>query len=90
MPIYEYQCLTCSLQFTLFKRLSDTEPVTCSKCDSRNIKRLISRTSVVVSGRDRVRDVSWIDKDIAGRIKSKASGKLGPGLREAVGRLEGK
>jgi hypothetical protein len=50
--------------------------------------RLISRVSVVKSEQDRTRDLSWVDRDLAGRIKKKASGKLNPGLREAVDRME--
>jgi hypothetical protein len=50
--------------------------------------RLISRVSIVKSEQDRTRDLSWVDRDLAGRIKKKASGRLNPGLQETVDRME--
>jgi hypothetical protein len=52
------------------------------------MKRLISSVSVVKTEQERVSDLSWVDKNLAGRIKKKASRKLSPALQEAVDRME--
>jgi hypothetical protein len=52
------------------------------------MKRLISAVSVVKSEQDRASDLSWVDKNLAGRIKRKASHKLSPALQETVDRME--
>jgi hypothetical protein len=50
--------------------------------------RVISSVSVVKSETDRARDLSWIDRELAGRIKKKVTGRLSPGLQETVDRME--
>jgi hypothetical protein len=44
--------------------------------------------SVVKSEQDRASDLSWVDKNLAGRIRRKASHKLSPALQETVDRME--
>ncbi|GLI36273.1 FmdB family zinc ribbon protein [Desulforhabdus amnigena] len=41
MPIYEYECNGCKEKFEILVFRSD-ETVTCPKCDSRDIHRVLS------------------------------------------------
>ena len=45
MPIFEYRCEECGHRFdTFFRRPEEAEEggVTCSKCDSENVRKLFS------------------------------------------------
>jgi hypothetical protein len=50
--------------------------------------RIITSIAVVASSQDRARDVSWIDRNLAGRLRKKASGKLNPPLRDTLDRMD--
>jgi putative FmdB family regulatory protein len=50
MPTYEYQCKACDLEFEREQRISDPPVKTCPRCKSRQVKRLISRTSFHLKG----------------------------------------
>ena len=73
MPFYEYHCQDCGGQITILRCLSDTSSPLCFVCGSANLTKLISRVSIVKSGKDRIRDLSWVDKDLAHRLKKNAS-----------------
>ena len=88
MPLYEYRCEDCGAQDTVRQSFSDDGSPPCAACGSDRMTRLISRVSIVKSEQDRTRDLSWVDRDLAGRIKKKASGKLNPGLQDTVDRME--
>ena len=43
MPIYEYRCNDCGDEFPRLQKISaTTEGVTCTKCESDNVERLLS------------------------------------------------
>jgi len=42
MPIYEFECLDCGETTEILVAASETDLVTCGKCGSRNLKKLIS------------------------------------------------
>jgi putative FmdB family regulatory protein len=43
MPIYEYRCKDCGQGFSRLQSVSaSAEGVTCNKCDSNNVERLLS------------------------------------------------
>jgi len=45
MPIYEYICLDCRTEFEVFqKSVVVNETVFCPSCNSKNVKKQISRT----------------------------------------------
>ena len=88
MPLYEYRCQECGTQLTIRQSFSDDGTPACSSCGGQHMKRLISAVSVVKSEQDRASDLSWVDKNLAGRIKRRASHKLSPALQEAVDRME--
>jgi hypothetical protein len=52
--------------------------------------RIFSPISQAKTKKERITDLSWVDKNLAGRIKKKASRKLNPGLKDAVDRMESK
>lgn len=42
MPIYEYECKSCSNHFERLQRMSDPMPSICPKCGSDVIHRIMS------------------------------------------------
>ena len=49
MPIYEYQCESCSRRFEVMQRITEPLLATCEKCGG-HVRRLISQTSFVLKG----------------------------------------
>jgi putative FmdB family regulatory protein len=88
MPLYEYRCEECGTLLTVRQSFSDDSAPTCSACAGQHMKRIISSISVVKSERERASDLSWVDKNLASRIKKKASSRLNPALQQAVDRME--
>ncbi len=55
MPIYEYKCLACShVTSLLVQGYADPDDLSCEKCGSGDLKRIISRVSYHASGSDRL------------------------------------
>ena len=52
------------------------------------MKRIITSVFFAKSKQERCSDLSWVDKNLAGRIKKKASRKLNPALKDTVDRME--
>ncbi len=50
MPIYEYACEKCESEFEVEQRITDDPIKSCTRCKSKKVKRLISRTSFVLKG----------------------------------------
>lgn len=107
MPIYEYRCGQCGRRFSVFWRTFseiDESKLSCKRCGSREIKRLVSRVRVVRSEDSRLEDLadptSWGDFDendpkSMGRFMRKMmnelgdeAGDLGPEFEEVIERLE--
>src|ERR687895_368000 len=49
MPIYEYQCESCSRRFEVMQRMTEPLLATCEQCGG-HVRRLISQTSFVLKG----------------------------------------
>jgi len=51
MPIYEYECNECG---NIFEEIvfGSEEAITCPKCESGTIKKLMSTTAPIDSGKD--------------------------------------
>ena len=49
MPIYEYQCESCSRRFEVMQRMTEPLLAICEQCGG-HVRRLISQTSVVLKG----------------------------------------
>ena len=55
MPIYEYQCRSCDVQFqSLIMKSEEEERLVCPSCRGRRLKKLISRVAYHVSEQDRL------------------------------------
>ena len=50
MPIYEYLCEKCGLEFEREQRITEDPVKVCPKCRARKVRRLISRTAFVLKG----------------------------------------
>ncbi len=60
MPIYEYRCADCRRRVSLLFRSFDAidERPVCPRCGGTNLRRLISRVSVVRSEESRLDDLA--------------------------------
>jgi putative FmdB family regulatory protein len=88
MPTYDYRCGSCRERLTVQHSLFEEPQLVCPQCGGDRMERLISRVSIVMSSLSRARDVSWIDRSLAQRLRKKASGKLNPPLRDTLDRME--
>jgi len=50
MPIYEFECRKCGAKFEELLRSSDSSGVTCPKCGTNKIKRLMSTFAAYSGG----------------------------------------
>ena len=87
MPLYEYRCGGCGEQVVLRRSMSDDTVPACPHCGAELVRRF-SRISVARSEGDRSRDLSWIDRDVARRIRGKASDRLNPSFSDTLDRME--
>lgn len=87
MPIYEYRCTECGQRAQVYRRDSDAVSPNCPSCGSSKLVRLISNVYIVQSKADRTRDLTWVDRDLAQRIRRQAKGRLSPALAETVERM---
>ena len=49
MPMYEYRCLSCGVEFEKLQHFSDPPLTTCEACGGP-VKKLISQTSFILKG----------------------------------------
>ncbi|HPJ12770.1 MAG TPA: zinc ribbon domain-containing protein [Caldisericia bacterium] len=47
MPIYEFKCEDCGENFDVFSTYDELAKVTCPKCQSKNLKKLISHLGFI-------------------------------------------
>ena len=80
MPIYEYLCEKCGLEFEREQRISDETVKSCHDCRARQVKRLISQTSFLLKGRGWHSDLYSSAKQ---DTKQAASGEASPKSTEA-------
>jgi len=50
MPMYEYRCNSCNYHFENIQKFSDSDLLTCPKCNTDNLKKLISNSSFSLKG----------------------------------------
>jgi putative FmdB family regulatory protein len=51
MPIYEFECQKCNNFFEKFsKTQNDTEETKCPNCQSKEVKKLISKNTFIFKG----------------------------------------
>jgi len=67
MPLYEYRCAECGHRFSFILPRYDSPDPQCLKCLSNNVKRLISKFSVIASEDSRIERLAdssvWTDVD---------------------------
>jgi len=106
MPLYDYFCSDCQKRFDVFMTYAEygTRPVTCSHCQSKNVRRRVPRVRVAKSEDSRMdslagdfSDPSALaglenDPQAMGRMMRKMGSEMGeempPEFDEVVGRLE--
>jgi putative FmdB family regulatory protein len=106
MPLYDYFCLDCQKRFDVFMTYAEygVRPVTCSNCQSKNVRRRVPRVRVAKSEDSRMdslagdfSDPSALaglenDPQAMGRMMRKMGKEMGeempPEFDEVVGRLE--
>ena len=49
MPIYEFECLDCGHETEILMARNETDLVVCGKCNSRNLKQLLSAHAAVAT-----------------------------------------
>jgi putative FmdB family regulatory protein len=55
MPIYEYECHCCKVQFqSLVMKRVERDRLSCPECGGKDLKRLISRVAYHISEQDRL------------------------------------
>jgi putative FmdB family regulatory protein len=50
MPIYEFECTTCSTHFDRLQKLSDPDPAHCPECGKATIRRCLTAPSFRLAG----------------------------------------
>ncbi len=103
MPAYEYRCLDCRKRVSIYQTYAEygRQPVSCPKCGSANLKRLITRIRVVRSEESRMDSLSgesdWdsVDEEdprAMARMMRKMGQEMGedlpPEFGEVVDRME--
>lgn len=68
MPIYEYQCLSCSKRMELLQRMADPPLATCPECGGE-VKKLFSAPAVQFKGS------GWYVTDYAGKKGGASKGE---------------
>lgn len=88
MPLYEYRCGECGRNVEVMRGSTEPTPESCPLCGGEKLTRLFSRFSVAKSGTDRIKDLSWINKDLSRRLRQKAGRELSPEFSETLDKLE--
>ena len=68
MPIYEYECKSCSTVQEVLQKISDPAPAECPSCHKGPLVKLLSRTGFILKGN------GWYVTDFRDGGKKAASG----------------
>ena len=71
MPIYEYQCESCSYQFEVKQSIKDAPLTTCERC-GKSLRRLISSPGIMFKGS------GWYVTDYSNKLKPPSEGEKPP------------
>ena len=75
MPIYEYQCDSCSYQFEVKQSIKDDALTTCERC-GKSLRRLISSPGIMFKGS------GWYVTDYSNKLKPPSEGEKTPAAGE--------
>jgi len=81
MPIFEYECQSCSDRFEELMRRTDPDPA-CPACGATNVRRLISNTSFQLKGS------GWYATDYASKSRSNGSTTTSKGSSSSSDKAE--
>ncbi|MBF0189032.1 MAG: zinc ribbon domain-containing protein [Magnetococcales bacterium] len=51
MPLYDYKCVKCEAAFEVTHRMSETPEISCPKCASKEVRKVLSTGGVVGSSK---------------------------------------
>ncbi len=68
MPIYEYQCDSCSYRFEVKQSIKDASLTTCERC-GQSLRRLISSPGIMFKGS------GWYVTDYSDKLKPPSQGE---------------
>jgi putative FmdB family regulatory protein len=102
MPTYEFRCLDCKKRFEIYIPFAEygKKEVSCTHCQSKNVRRKIGRIRVARSSESRLEDMAnpenldalEDDPKALGRMMRQMSAEvgedMGPEFNEVVRRLE--
>jgi putative FmdB family regulatory protein len=71
VPIYEYQCDSCSYQFEVKQSIKDDALTTCERC-GKALRRLISSPGIMFKGS------GWYVTDYSNKLKPPSEGEKPP------------
>lgn len=71
MPIYEYQCDSCSYRFEVKQSIKDAPLTTCERC-GKSLRRLISSPGIMFKGS------GWYVTDYSNKLKPPSEGDKTP------------
>lgn len=69
MPIYEYQCEKCNHKLECIQKIDDDPLLTCPKCDSDSLRKLMSASSF------RLKGTGWYATDFKDKPKKPPADK---------------
>jgi putative FmdB family regulatory protein len=71
VPIYEYQCDSCSYRFEVKQSIKDAPLTTCERC-GKSLRRLISSPGIMFKGS------GWYVTDYSNKLKPPSEGEKAP------------
>jgi putative FmdB family regulatory protein len=69
VPIYEYQCANCDYKLEAIQKVSDEPLLTCPKCSTNGLRKLVSAASF------RLKGTGWYVTDFKHKPKKQDGGK---------------
>lgn len=75
MPIYEYQCDSCTYRFEVKQSIKDDPLSTCARC-GKAVRRLISSPGIMFKGS------GWYVTDYSDKLKPPSGGETGTKTEE--------
>lgn len=69
VPIYEYQCVNCDHKLECIQKIDDVPLLTCPKCETDNLRKLVSKASF------RLKGTGWYATDFKDKPKKSATGE---------------
>jgi putative FmdB family regulatory protein len=78
MPIYEYQCQSCSAEVEKLQKISDEPLSVCPQCGEPSLKRKISAAGF------RLKGAGWYETDFKKTGKKNLAGDSGGGSADSA------